>query len=146
LAAKVIGLKPGKLTSQNGVRVITDNFGVAILDHAKDGEDKFVIIPWHKVWPRIQDLKKRNGGKRPRILRNGMLIRVPKPKNREYEGTWMIRGAQINQRDGYLVDISRPDVVDSRKGGKPNVRLQSLCDGGLELLKIPLTSVATASA
>jgi hypothetical protein len=74
------------------------------------------------------------------------LVRVIKPKNKEYEGVWMIRGAQKNQRDGYLVDISRPDIIDLRKNGKLNVRLQSLLDGGLEILKTPLTGIAAHDA
>ena|GEM_PF-324262 len=141
----VLGFLPtggkGKLTPQRGVREIRDNFGVAVLNHAKDAEDKFVVIPWHKVWHRIQTLQARNDGKPPLILRIGTLIRVIKPKNKEYEGVWMIRGAQINQRDGYLVDMSRPDIIDSRKNGKPNVRLQSLVDGSLEILKTPLNGI-----
>jgi hypothetical protein len=144
----VLGFLPskgkGKLTPQRGVREIRHNFGVAILNHSTDAEEKFVIIPWHKIWHQIQKLKIRNNGKHPLILRIGTLIRVPKPKNKEYEGIWMIRGAQINQRDGYLVDISRPDIIDSRKNGKPNVRLQSLCDGGLEILKTPLTGIISS--
>jgi hypothetical protein len=142
----VLGFLPqtgkGKLIPQRGVREIRDNFGVAILDNAPEGEKQFAVIEWRKVWHRIQELKKLNDGKKPRILRNGTLINVPKPKNKAYEGIWMIRGAQLNQRDGYLVDICRPDIIDCRKLGKPNVRLQSLVEGGLEILKTPLTGIA----
>lgn len=143
---KVIGLNPGKMTSQKGVRVITDNFGVAILDRAKEGEDKFVIVPWHKVWPRIQELKPRNAGKMPRILRIGTLIRVANKASRsDYRGIWMVRGVQLNQRAGFLVDLSAPDVIQYRVPGRDdcaqNIRLQALFDGGLEILKTPLTGV-----
>jgi hypothetical protein len=157
----VLGFLPlngkGKMTPQRGVREIRDNFGIAILDGRGGSKEKFVIIPWHKVWVRVfkglkdetgkiveKSLVERNGGRTPQILRIGTLIRVPKPKNKEYEGIWMVRGAQMNQRDGYLVDISRPDIIDARKNGKPNVRLQSLCDGGLEILKTDLTGVASS--
>lgn len=151
---KTLGLHPlhgvGELAKINGVRVISENFGVAILDHAAQDENKFVIVPHHKVWPRIfkgldgeKSLIERNHGKPPRILRIGTLIRVLKPKNKSYEGIWMIRGAQLNQRDGHLVDICRPDIVDCRKYGKPNVRLQSLYEGGLEILKTSLTGIAS---
>lgn len=147
-AAKVIGLKPGKLTPQKGVRVITDNFGVAILDHAAEGEERFVIVPWHKVWPRIQELKPRNAGKLPRLLRIGTLIRVPKKAGRsDYRGLWMVRGVQLNQKAGFLVDLSSPDVIQYRVSGRDdcaqNIRLQSLYEGGLEILKTPLTGVAS---
>jgi hypothetical protein len=148
-ANKVIGLKPGKLTPQKGVRVITDNFGVAILDHAAEGEEKFVIVPWHKVWPRIQELKPKNSGKVPRLLRIGTLIRVPKKAGRsDYRGLWMVRGVQLNQKAGFLVDLSSPDVIQYRVSKRDdcaqNIRLQSLCDGGLEILKTPLTGVISA--
>jgi CRISPR-associated endonuclease Csn1 len=159
-ANKVIGLKAGKLTPQKGVRVITDNFGVAILDHAPEGEDKFVIVPWHKIWVRIykgfkdeagktieKSLVERNGGKQPRILRIGTLIRVSNPKNKAYKGIWMVRGVQLNQRAGYLVDISEPDVIEyrvpKRKDCKQNVGLKALVQGGLEILKTPLTGVVS---
>ncbi len=145
--SKVIGLRPGKLTPQKGVRVITDNFGVGILDHAAEGEEKFVIIPWHKVWPRLQELKGRNAGKMPRVLRIGTLIRVSNPKNNGYKGIWMVRGVQLNQRAGYLVDISEPDVIEyrvpKRKDCKQNVGLKALLQGGLEILKTPLTGIAS---
>jgi len=149
-ANKVIGLKPGKLTPQKGVRVITDNFGVAILDHAAEGEEKFVIVPWHKVWPRIQELKPKNSGKVPRLLRIGTLIRVPKKAGRsDYRGLWMVRGVQLNQKAGFLVDLSSPDVIQYRVSKRDdcaqNIRLQSLYDGGLEILKTPLTGVISSS-
>jgi len=143
---KVIGLKPGKLTPQKGVRVITDNFGVAILDHAAEGEEKFVIIPWHKVWPRFQELKIRNAGKLPRLLRNGMLIHVPKKAGRsDYRGTWMIRGTKFNRKSGVLVNFTAPDTIETVGSGRndifENVRLQALAEGGLEILKTPLTGI-----
>lgn len=147
-AKKVIGLKPGKLAPQKGARVITDNFGVAILDHAAEGEEKFVIVPWHKVWPRLQELKTKNSGKMPRLIRNGMLIRVPKKAGRsDYRGLWMVRGVQLNQKAGFLVDLSSPDVIQYRVSGRDdcaqNIRLQSLYEGGLEILKTPLTGIPT---
>jgi len=147
-ANKVIGLKPGKLTPQKGARVITDNFGVAILDHAAEDEEKFVIVPWHKVWPRLQELKPRNAGKVPRVLRIGTLVRVPKKAGRsDYRGLWMVRGVQLNQKAGFLVDLSSPDVIQYRVSGRDdcaqNIRLQSLYDGGLEILKAPLAGIAS---
>jgi len=145
-ANKIIGLKPGKLTPQKGARVITDNFGVAILDHAAEGEEKFVIVPWHKVWPRLQELKPRNAGKVPRVLRIGTLVRVPKKAGRsDYRGLWMVRGVQLKQRDGFTVDFSAPDVIEYRVAGRNDcyqgVRLQALYNGGLEILKTPLVGI-----
>jgi hypothetical protein len=148
---KLVGLHPanglGKLKPQSGARVITDNFGVAILDHAPENAEKFVIIPWHKVWHRIHDLKKLNAGKPPRVLRIGTLINVTNPKKADYKGIWMIRGVQINQEKGYLVDISQPDVIEyrvpKRKDCKQNVALKTLVAGSLQILKTPLTGIAS---
>jgi CRISPR-associated endonuclease Csn1 len=147
---KLLGLNPpggdGKLKRQKGVRVITDNFGVAILDHAPEGEEKFVVIPWHRVWHRLNELKGANSDKAPRVLRIGCMVRVPNKSGRsDYRGLWMIRGAQINQKQGVLVDLSAPDVITYRIPGRPdckqNVRLASLIEGGLELLKPTLAGV-----
>lgn len=152
---KLLGLKPingpGKLTAQKGVRVITDNFGVAILDHAPDGGEKFVVIPWHRVWHRLEELKQRNAGKRPRVIRIGDIVRVPEKSGRsDYRGVWMIRGVQINQKQGVLVDLSAPDVITYRVAGRDdcaqNVRLASIVAGKLEILRPPLTGVPSARA
>ena len=148
---KVVGLTPqkgqGKLTPMKGVRVIADNFGVAILDHATNPDDKFVIIPWHKVWHRLGELKQKNGGKRPRVLRIGNVIRVPNtPGKNRFAGMWMVRGVTLDQRAGYLIDISSPDVIEyrvpGRKDCKRNISLKSLVEGGLEVLKPSLCGVA----
>jgi CRISPR-associated endonuclease Csn1 len=146
---KVIGLKPGKLTPQKGARVITDNFGVAILDHAAEGEEKFIIVPWHKVWPRIQELKAKNAGKLPRLIRNGILIRVPKKAGRsDYRGTWMIRGTKFNRKSGAMVNFTAADTIETVGSGRndiyENVRVQALVDGGLEILKTPLVGIPTS--
>ncbi len=110
---KLLGLKPlngaGKLAAQKGVRVITDNFGVAILDHAPEGGEKFVVIPWHRVWHRLEELKTRNGGKRPRVVRNGMLIRLSSlPKKMESKaGVWRV----FSVKQTLKLDLGSPDRV-----------------------------------
>jgi len=150
VVGKLVGLSPekgkGKLTPMKGVRVITDNFGVAILDHATNPDDKFVIIPWHKVWHRIDELKAKNKGKPARVLRIGRLIRVAQPKKKDYQGDWMIRSVKNDQRLGMVVDISHPDLIDYSAPGradcKRNVSLKSLVEGGLEILKPTLCGVA----
>ena len=150
----VVGFAPssgaGKLKPMRGVRVIKDNFGVAILDHATNPEDKFIILPWHKVWHRLAELKAKNGGKSARVLRIGNVIRVPNKSGRsDYRGVWMLRGAQLNQNAGMLVDLSNPDVityrVPGRKDCKQSVSLKSLVEGGLEILKPSLCGVAQAA-
>jgi len=146
---KVVGLSPkngqGKLKQLKGVRVITDNFGVALLDHAPEGEEKFAIIPWHKVWHRLGELEKRNGGKPPRVLRNGMLIRVPRGG---YTGTWLVFSAK-NNASGMALDMGWPDVVrlkNKTPGHKINVILKTLVRDGLEILRPSLTGLPITSS
>lgn len=139
--SKVIGLTPGgKLAKLNGVRVIADNFGVAILeDETLPPAERFAVIPFARVWDQIQELTKRNGGRRPMLLRNGMLIDVP---NGRYRGVWMIRGVQLNQRAGLLVDLSFADFINYRVPGRAesrqNVVLNTLLKSGLRVLKANL--------
>lgn len=145
---KVIGLSPlnsqGKLKLLKGVRVITDNFGIALLDHAVEGTDKFAVIPWHKVWYRLSELTKCNSGKPPRLLRSGMLIRVP--RGRYKKNVWMLRGITLNQKSGYLAELSEADVIDSRESGKDyckqNVSFTTLVRDGLEILHPSLTGIS----
>jgi hypothetical protein len=144
---KVVGLSPskgpGKLKAQTGVRVITDNFGVALLDHAPEGQEKFAIIPWHKVWHRLGELTKRNSGKPPRVLRNGMLIKIPRGG---YAGTWLVFSAK-NNASGMALDIGWPDVVrlkNKTPGHKINVILKTLVRDGLEILQPGLTGTPIA--
>jgi len=132
-AIKVIGLKTGKLTPQKGARVITDNFGVSILDHAAEGEEKFVIIPWHKVWPRIQELKKRNSRRAPRILRNGQLVKLTSGKRK---GTWRIFSIK-NNSSGMALDLGLPDELYPTW---INVLLKSLLRDGLTVFETSFTA------
>jgi CRISPR-associated endonuclease Csn1 len=134
---KLLGLKPingsGKLAANKGVLVIPDNFGVAL-------EPQPTIIPFHKVWTRLQELKKANGDKLPRVLRNGQLIRV---KNGNFKGIWRVFSAK-NNATGMALDIGAPDVVrlkNKTEGHKINVRLASLIQGGLEPIHASLTGV-----
>jgi CRISPR-associated endonuclease Csn1 len=143
---KVVGLAPidgkGKLRPQKGVRVITDNFGLAILDHAPEGEEKFAIIPWHKVWWRLGELTKRNAGRPPRILRKGMLVHIPRGK---YSGIWMLRSVKAN----YHVDMCFPDIVNHTISGKRDrkreVALASLLKDSLAILPASLAGVSFPS-
>ncbi|MFN3409208.1 MAG: type II CRISPR RNA-guided endonuclease Cas9 [Limisphaerales bacterium] len=143
---KLLGLNPpdgdGKLKRQKGVRVITDNFGAAILDHAPEGEEKFVIIPWHKVHARIfkglngeKSLVERNGGQRPRIIRNGMLVEISglekkmAPKN----GIWRV----FSVKQGNKLDLGAPDRVMMESKGLGvwrEVSLESLGTGRIRIL------------
>jgi hypothetical protein len=141
-ASKLLGLEPiagiGKLRAEKGALVIPENFGVAL-------DPKPTIIPFHKVWPRLQELKAANAGKMPRVLRNGQLVRVLNGKN--YKGIWKVFSAK-NNATGMALDIGSPDVVRLRnktEGHKINVLLSSLLRDGLEILETPLTGLTAAS-
>jgi CRISPR-associated endonuclease Csn1 len=170
---KLVGLEPnngnGKLKPQRGVRVITDNFGVAILDN--NPAKRFEIIPWFKIWPRIYEgfgeeksLVEQNGGKPPRILRNGMLIRIGKfrvlkPTRVLENSIWAVDS--IGDFDGVIkIDLKPSDVVRTRyetidpkdptgektkksitAGCKLSTDLERVYEGGLEILKTSLTGI-----
>ena len=145
--AKVIGLPRtdgtgGKLHALNGVRVIDANFGVAILDDVTvPPTERFVIIPHERVWKRLEELRGRNGGKKPLVLRNGMHVEVPQGR---YPGRWMLGGVQLNQRAGLLVDLSFPDFITYRVPGRAesrqNVSLKTLLKDGLRIVRTSLTA------
>ncbi len=134
---KLLGLNPtggsGKLAKIKGALIIPDNFGVAL-------DPQPTIIPFHKVWMRMKELRKANGDKMPRILRNGQLIRVREGK---FKGVWRVFSAK-NNASGMALDIGSPDVVrlkNKTEGHKINVLLSSLLKGGLEPIHPPLSGV-----
>jgi hypothetical protein len=137
--SKLLGLDPvsghGKLKANKGALVIPDNFGVAL-------DPKPLVIPFHKVWPQLQEIRKANAGKAPRVLRNGQIIRVPNGKN--FRGVWKVFSAK-NNASGIALDIGSPDVVrlqNKTEGHKINVRLATLVNDGMEICKTPLTGIA----
>ncbi len=133
-ASKLIGLKDGKLHALKGALVIGDNFGVAL-------DPEPTIIPFHKVWPRLAELRKKNGGKWPRVLRNGQIIRVPKGR---YEGTWRV----FSSKATLTLDLGMPDVVRLESKGerqKREVQLKTLLKDGMTILHTSLTGVACSS-
>ncbi len=130
---KLVGLRPGKLQKLRAALVIGDNYGLA-LDPAPE------IIPFHKVWVRLRELRAKNGGRPVRVLRNGMLIEMPRGK---FAGIWRIFSLK-NNASGIALDIGRPDIVRLRnktEGHKINVLLASLLRDGLVLLAPPLSGV-----
>jgi hypothetical protein len=133
---KLLGLHPGKLSAANGVRVISDNFGVAILDDATlPPAERFVIIPWHKVWHRLEELKQRNEGKRPIIWRNGQVIILPKSTR---SGRWRIFSIK-NNVSGMALDLGATDAI---RPNWINVLLKSLLRDGATLERTKLLGSA----
>ena len=88
---RLIGWQPetgnGKLMKLKAVLITNENFGVALT------RPQPIIIPFHKVWKRLQELPKNVSGKRPRIIRAGALIYVPKGK---HKGFWRIFSIKNN--------------------------------------------------
>lgn len=139
--AKVVGLPrdgvaAGKLARLRGVRVIADNFGVAILsDETFSAEERFVIIPFARVWEQLRELKVRNGGVAPIVWRNGQVIELAKGKR---VGRWRIYSIK-NNTSGLALDLGTPESV------KPtwiNALLKSLLRDGARV--IPTTFSGSA--
>ena len=139
---KVLGISPargsGKLKKIKAALVISENYGLAL-----DPEPQ--IIPFHKVHQRIRELTRKNGGKKPRILKNGMLIEIRKKSGRaDYRGIWKIFSLK-NNSSGLAVDMGRPDVIslqNKTQGHKINVSLKSLLDSDLAILQTRHTGYA----
>jgi CRISPR-associated endonuclease Csn1 len=133
---KLLGLSPlhgnGKLAKNKGVLVIPDNFGVALDPHP-------TVIPFHKVWMRLQDLKKMNGGKTPRVLRNGQLIQFTENGGTEIWRVFSIK----NTARGIMLDIGHPDELANSRN---NNRLTSFLKNGLKILPPVYTGAAACRA
>jgi hypothetical protein len=129
--SKVHGVFPqggnGKLKKIKAGLVIRENYGLAL-----DPEPQ--IIPFHKVHQRLCELTRKNGGKPPRVLRNGMLIEIIQRTGKaDYRGVWKIFSLK-NNSSGLAVDMGRPDVValkNKTPGHKINVSLRTLLAAGL---------------
>ncbi len=129
---KLLGLLPGKLQENKGVLVIPDNFGVAL-------DPEPTIIPFHKVWDRLKKLKLANGGRIPRVLRNGQIIQVPKGR---YQGTWRVFSSKATM----TLDLGAPDKVrleSKGEGQKREVQLRTLIKDGMTILRTSFTGVCS---
>ena len=123
--AKLLGLNPtngnGKLAKNKGALIIPDNYGVVL-------DPQPTVIPFHKVWTRLQELKKANGGKMPRVLRNGQLIRVPRGSR---AGIWRVISTKDTEAYGLALDLALPDRIKLDRGNAP---IERLIQDGLEIL------------
>jgi len=140
----LLGLAPegdaaaAKLKRIKAVKVLGDNFGLAL-------DPEPTLIRPHKVWHQLDALRKANGGKPVRVVRKGTLIRVVRAKSAkvDYRGVRMVRGTTLNQRAGFLLDLSPADQILYR--GQPecfqNVSVATLMKCGLEVVKSPLCGV-----
>jgi hypothetical protein len=138
---KLIGLpsngEASKLKAVKGVRVINDNFGVAFLHRNTESADRFVIIPHHKIWHRLEELKVLNQGTRPIILRKGDIIEF---KRSEQLVRYRIFGAGQRAR-GLYFDAALLDELDRSVELYP----ATLVRGNFRLVKTSLTGVERKS-
>ena len=130
--SKLLGLNPangsGKLAKNKGALVIPDNFGVAL-------DPQPTVIPFQKVWPRLQEIKKANGGKMPRVLRNGQLIRVSRGSR---AGIWKVMSTKDTEAYGLALNLALPDRVKLDRGNAP---IKKLIQDGLEILDCSFVGV-----
>lgn len=135
-AGKLLGTSPkdgiGKLKAISGAMIIGENYGLA-LDPAPS------VIPFHDVTVRLDALKKENGGKPIRVLRNGMLIRLltsPARSQQDYSGIWRIASIK-NNKGKFLIDMIRPGYITPQNGvswSGMNKTIGPLLECGLEIL------------
>lgn len=123
--AKLFGSSPngatGKLKDLKGALIVEDNYGVAL-----DPEPK--VIPYQQVWWQIQQLKKLNGGRSVRILRNYQKIRVHSGK---LAGVWWIKSIADDSRDGIIIKLVPVGTV---KCALKKPRLKALLLAGISSL------------
>jgi hypothetical protein len=122
--------RPGKLAKLKAALVIPSNFGLALDPEAE-------IIPFHKVWNRLRELREKNGGKPVRVLRNGMIIHVPQGR---YAGIWKVFSVK-NNATGIALALGEPDAMKCRND-RQNVLLSTLLRDGLTILRPGLCGVA----
>jgi len=142
---KLLGPMPeggsGKLQSISGALIINENYGLAL-------DPVPTVIPFHNVQRRLDEIRKANDGKPPRILRNGMLIRLtnnPARSQQDYTGVWRIASLK-NNKGKFLIDMIRPPYVTPQNGvtwSGMNKTLGPLLECGLEILPQRYTAHAT---
>lgn len=96
---RVLGLREGKLSKLKGAVIIAENFGM-VLDPTPE------VIPFHQVAKAMARLTHANDGKTPRILKNGMVLKVTHPESRA--GIWRI----VTMQESTLkLDFVQPDLA-----------------------------------
>jgi CRISPR-associated endonuclease Csn1 len=126
--SKLVGLKHGKLSALKGALVIGENYGVAL-------DPEPTMIAFHQVKKQLEELRTKNGGNHPRVLRNGMLIRVPEG---DFAGTWRVRSCKQDAAKGLLLDLTFADSVQPQAAKvnwcKRDVRLRTLMKASMALV------------
>lgn len=126
--SKLLGLDPvngavGKLKAQKAVKIIGENFGLAL-----DPEPE--VLQLSSVWKRLEELRKQFGRK-VRILRNGDLITLTSPSIPENRrGFWRVMSVK-NNSSGLALDLARPDEI---KASWINTLVKSHLKNGLKVV------------
>jgi hypothetical protein len=134
LAARgVVGLEPGKLSRAMAALVISENYGVAVLDStASGGEERFRVIPFHRVKKQLDNLTAQNNGVRPLVIRNGDTIVIQRGT---FKGAWRVFSVK-NAKRGVMFDLGPADATRALRIG---VMLTSLLANGLSVAGRDLT-------
>ncbi len=124
---KLLGFAPtnattSKLTRNKSVIIINRNYGVALTNPPQ-------VIPFHKVWQRLQEIAKTNDGKMPEVLRRNQVIEVPQGI---YKGIWRIASV----KNGGKLDLLPVIYIQSKeKNAKREVRISTLLKDGMKIIK-----------
>ena len=139
LKSAAFGLEPkaddGKLKRINGVLIQDQNYGVALMENP-------IIIRHRFVWKQMDELKSRNGGVMPKVIRRLSLVRVD-DKGGKHDGVWKIASVK-DASAGIMLDLVRPYAI--RIENKVdyawiNAGLKSLMKKGLEVVETKYTGV-----
>jgi CRISPR-associated endonuclease Csn1 len=136
--SKLLGLEPangssGKLKAQKAVKIIGENFGLAL-----DPEPE--VLQLSSVWKRLAELRKQCGRK-IRVLRNGDLITFTSPDTPEKrKGIWRISSVQ-NAEKGIKIDLFRPDQLVRSKESWREVPIGKLHEYQGKIIKPKLTGI-----
>lgn len=119
--------KKSKLKDIKGVVKICENWGCAL-------DPEPTVIPYFKVFPRLRELRERNGRKPVRVLRRGQQIEILSGK---FKGVWVIASIKDNA-GGIALDLNAADKIkieNKTLDSRINVVLNSLLRAGLKILK-----------
>lgn len=129
-AAKAFGLRKGRLHAVKGVRVLSGNFGIAVLTAPTLPElDRIQIVRHNRVWETLQSLRALNDGTAPILFRSGALIEVPAGSRK---GRWRITSIKKSEAFGISFDLATADGTKLAKGNAP---VAKLLQDGMTLVK-----------
>ncbi len=138
----------GKLARLRGALIVKENYGVAL-----DPDPK--VIPHLRVWQQLDDIRKKNGGRLPRVLRKGSIISVPPSDSYKYTGRWRVLSIKDNSAKGILLYLSRVHSVKvtarelsrvhSVKVTAREILLKTLLKNGMQVEQSDLLGLVTGA-